>query len=68
MTLLREVGAELAKMFAADWRLSVATLAVVAVAALLSALLGDAPLVVGGALTLGVLGLLLESIRRGAGR
>ncbi len=69
MSVLREVLAELFAMFVADARLSAAVLLLVgAVAALLSLAEGLDPLVGGGLLLLGCLGLVIESVRRAARR
>jgi hypothetical protein len=66
MTVLREVGAELIGMFVAERRLTISVLAIVAVVASLVHVIGVAPLFGGGALLLGCLTLLVESVLRGA--
>lgn len=69
MSILREVLAELFSMFVADARLSAAVLLLVgAVAALLTLAEGLDPLIAGGLLLLGCLGLVIESVRRAARR
>jgi hypothetical protein len=64
MTILRDVLAELFGMFAGDVRLSVAILAVVALAALLIKLAHIDPLIGGGVLLLGCLAVVVEAVRR----
>ena len=67
MNLLKEVVGELAGMFAGDLLLSLAVLAVVAMTAVI-AWSGLDPLLGGAVLLAGSLGLLVESVRRGARR
>ena len=62
MSILREVFAELFGMFVADARLTVAILCVVAVAAALIRLAGMAPLLGGGVLLAGCLGVLISAV------
>ena len=64
MTILRDVLAELFGMFVGDARLSVAILAVVALAALLIDLAQVEPLIGGGVLLLGCLAVVVEAVRR----
>ena len=66
MTMLRELAAELIGMFAAEKRLAVAVLAIVAVAGSLVDFAGLNPLVGGAVLLFGCLILLIESVCRAA--
>jgi len=61
MTVLRDVFVELFGMFVADYRLSAAILAVVALAAILVDLAHLAPLIGGAALLIGALGAVVGS-------
>ena len=66
MTMLKELAAELIAMFAAERRLTISVLAIVAMVASLVDFIGVAPLLGGAALLLGSLTLLVESVLRGA--
>jgi hypothetical protein len=68
MTLLREIAGELLSMFAADARLTLAILALVAIVAVLILRLGVEPLLAGGALLLGCHLILVEAALREARR
>ena len=68
MTMLKDVLGELVGMFLADARLTVATLAVVAVSAILIRFVGVDPLIGGGVLLASCLLLLVESVRRSSRR
>jgi hypothetical protein len=65
MNLIKEVAAELAGMFVGDSRLTLAILAVIAVAAAIC-LSGADPLIGGAALLAGSLAVLVDNVRRGA--
>ncbi|MCR8722937.1 hypothetical protein [Frigidibacter sp. ROC022] len=65
MSILRDVLAELFGMFVADLRLTLAVLAVVALAAVLALRLGQ-PELAGGELLLGCLAVLAASVLRAA--
>lgn len=62
MTILKDVLAELFGMFVADARLTLAILAVVALAAALIDLAHAAPLVGGATLLLGCLGVMIAAV------
>jgi hypothetical protein len=64
MKLLKEIGAELAAMFAGDLRLAAYVLALVAGTAVLADLARLGSLVAGAVLLIGCLAILLESVRR----
>lgn len=64
--MIKELMVELVGMFVGETGLTIGILAVVAVAAVAVDLLGLDPLVGGAVLICGCLGLLLESVTRGA--
>jgi hypothetical protein len=66
MTLLKEIAAELLGMFVGNARLTLAVLATVAGSAVVICLTGADPLIGGGMLLVGCLGLLLENVLRSA--
>jgi hypothetical protein len=66
MTMLQEIGSELVGMFAGDGQLSLAVIAIVAVAAALIHLTAIEPLAAGGFILIGCLGVLIESVFRSA--
>jgi hypothetical protein len=66
MTVLKEVVAELIGMFVGEKRLTIAVLAVVAMAVWLINVIGLDPLVSGAVMLLGCLLLLIESVCRSA--
>jgi type IV secretory pathway VirB2 component (pilin) len=66
MTMLQEIGSELIGMFAGDGQLSLAVIAIVAVAAALIDLTGIEPLAAGGFILIGCLVALIESVFRSA--
>jgi len=66
MTMLKEIAAEIVGMFLGDARLTVAVLATVAGSAAVIDLTSVDPLVGGGILLVGCLGLLIENVRRSA--
>jgi hypothetical protein len=66
MTMLKEVAAEMIDMFVGEKRLTIAVLAVVAMAGSLVDLTGLDPLVGGALLLFGCLVLLIESVCRSA--
>jgi hypothetical protein len=66
MTVLKEVVAELIGMFVGEKRLTIAVLAVVAMAGWLINVIGLDPLVGGAVMLLGCLLLLIESVCRSA--
>jgi hypothetical protein len=66
MSLLKEIGAELAGMFAGDRQLSLAVVAIIAAAAGLINLGGIEPLTVGGFLLAGCLLVLIANVWRSA--
>lgn len=68
MTLLREVLATLAGMFAGNIRLSLAVLIVTAAAAALAELTDADPLLAGGVLAVGCPAIVIEGARRAARR
>ena len=68
MNLIADVARELLGMFLADARLTLATLALVALVAALVVVLGAAPLLGGGVLLLGCLAILVEAAVREARR
>jgi hypothetical protein len=68
MNLIADVARELLGMFLADARLTLATLALVALVAALVVALGAAPLLGGGVLLLGCLAILVEAAVREARR
>ena len=68
MTILKDVLAELFSMFVGDARLTVAILAVVAVAALSISVLLLPPLIGGGLLLIGSVTVLILAVRREAMR
>ena len=68
MTILKEVLAELFGMFVADVRITGAILAVVALAALLIDLAGASPMIGGGVLLAGCLGVLMAAVLAAAAR
>jgi len=65
MKMLSEIAAELVGMFVGEKWLTLGILAIAAAAAAVN-LAGFDPLVVGGVLLVGCLGLLIESVCRGA--
>jgi hypothetical protein len=66
MTVLKEIAAEIFGMFISDARLTVAVLAIVAASATAIRLAGTDPLIGGGILLIGCLGLLVENVHRSA--
>lgn len=62
MTIIRDVLAELLAMFVADARLTAAVLALVAVVAALERAFAATPLIGGGVLLTGCLGVLVGSV------
>jgi hypothetical protein len=66
MRLLKEIGMELAAMFAGDLRLAACVLALVAGTAVLANLARLGSLAAGAVLLLGCLAILLESVHRAA--
>jgi hypothetical protein len=66
MTMLTEIMAEILGMFIGDARLTIAVLAVVAASAAVTRIAGIDPLIGGGILLVGCLGLLIENVRRSA--
>ena len=68
MNLIADVARELLGMFLADARLTLSTLALVALVAALVVALGAAPLLGGGVLLLGCLAILVEAAAREARR
>jgi len=66
VTMLKEIAAELIGMFVGETRLTVSTLAIVGAVGSFVNFIGLNPLVGGAALLLGCLGLLVESVLRGA--
>jgi hypothetical protein len=68
MTMLQEIGSELVGMFAGDGQLSLAVVAIVAVAAALIYLTGIEPLAAGLFILVGCVVILIESVLRSARR
>jgi len=68
MTALAMILRELAGLFVDDGALALAILAIVAVAAVISLALPDAPLLAGAVLTVGCPGVLLLNVMRAARR
>jgi hypothetical protein len=68
MNVLGAVVRELAGLFVEDGSLALEIAAVVAVAALSAALIPDLPLLAGGILLLGCLGVLMANVARAARR
>ena len=66
MTMLKELATEFIGMFVGDARLTLAILALIGGAAILSEFAGTPKLVGGGFLLFGALALLIESVRRSA--